>query len=180
MKYNVRRAGRKFRLGKPGTPRKCDLPESEPDVLYFVPTHCPIEFSALSRCCSPTSSMRFQTPLRDNNSATISSDLWSACAVSFFQVAAVASFRPNASLNPWPTRNRNRAISWYISRSFVVKVCPSLNWLTAAFRHQLLGSSPAAVAAFSTWPYSSSVRRKVIFLLFLVSLVSFIFDPLYL
>lgn len=30
-------ASRKFRLGKPGTPRKCDLPESEPDVLYFVP-----------------------------------------------------------------------------------------------------------------------------------------------
>jgi hypothetical protein len=31
-------ASRKFRLSKPGTPRKCDLPESEPDVLYFVPT----------------------------------------------------------------------------------------------------------------------------------------------
>src|SRR5713101_8115855 len=118
--------------------------------------------------------MRFQTPLLDSNSATISSDLWSACAVSFFHVAAVASFRPKASLNPCPRRKRNRAISWYIRRSFLVNVCPSLNWLTAAFRHPLLGPSPADAAAFSTCPYSSSVRLKVMFLLFLVSLVSFI------
>src|SRR5258708_19102130 len=140
---------------------------------------CPILARPLS-LSHPPARCGFQTPLRDSNSATISSDLWSACAVSFFHVAAVASFRPKASLNPCPSRKRNRAISWYIRRSLVVNVCPSLNWLTAAFRHQLLGSSPAAVAAFSTCPYSSSVRRNVMFRLFLVSLVSFIFDPLYL
>src|SRR5258707_13769641 len=50
---------------------------------------------------------------RDSNSLTISSDLWSAWAVSFFHVAAVASFRPKASLNPCPSRKRNSDFQVY-------------------------------------------------------------------
>src|SRR5437588_3211845 len=44
--------------------------------------------------------------------------------------------------------------------------------MSATFRHQLLGSSPAANAAFSTCSYCSFVRRNVMFLDFLVSLLS--------
>src|SRR6266404_4808463 len=44
--------------------------------------------------------------------------------------------------------------------------------MRAIFRHQLLGSSPAASAAFSTCSYCSFVRRNVMFLDFLVSLLS--------
>src|SRR5260370_6300940 len=39
----------------------------------------------------------------------------------------------------------------------------------------MFGSSPDAEADFSTWAYSSSVSRKVMFRVFLISLLSFIF-----
>src|SRR6266446_2540528 len=44
--------------------------------------------------------------------------------------------------------------------------------MRATFRHQLLGSSPFASAAFSTCSYCSFVRRNVMFLDLLVSLLS--------
>src|SRR5882762_8380305 len=44
--------------------------------------------------------------------------------------------------------------------------------MSAIFRHQLLGSSPAAKAAFSTCSYCLFVRRNVMFLDLLVSLLS--------
>src|SRR5258708_22986546 len=44
--------------------------------------------------------------------------------------------------------------------------------MSATFRHQLLGSSPAASAAFSTCSYCSLVRRNVMFRDFLDSLLS--------
>src|SRR5882762_3496124 len=44
--------------------------------------------------------------------------------------------------------------------------------MSAIFRHQLLGSSPAASAAFSTCSYCSFVRRNVMFLDRLISLLS--------
>src|SRR5258706_13785362 len=44
--------------------------------------------------------------------------------------------------------------------------------MSAIFRHQLLGSSPFASAAFSTCSYCSFVRRNVMFLDLLVSLLS--------
>src|SRR6266436_8635225 len=44
--------------------------------------------------------------------------------------------------------------------------------MSAIFRHQLLGSSPFAKAAFSTCSYCSLVRRNVMFRDFLVSLLS--------
>src|SRR6266404_2846794 len=48
--------------------------------------------------------------------------------------------------------------------------------MSATLRHQLLGSSPAATAAFSTCSYCSFVRRNVMFL-DLVCLLSSISKP---
>jgi hypothetical protein len=60
------------------------------------------------------------------------------------------------------TNEKAQQGDFLIQQSFVLcegELLPDLS--IADFRHQLFGSSPAADAAFSTWAYSSSARRKV-------------------